>query len=114
MKELDKDTVEISIRNLDDIASVSKEGNKYKININNNLDGELMWYFIFHEISHILNDEVEGNKKAHFFMEYEHVDKFALKAYIKRGFDKELIRNSALFEEKLENEDFKMIFEAWR
>lgn len=113
IKKLEEPKVEISIKNSDTIAEVIFLDGKYLINVNNNLEDQLIMYFIFHEVSHILNKDLSNSTAANFFMEFEEVDIYALTAYLDHNFDRELIRNSQLFEEKIKNEQFLNILNKY-
>lgn len=113
IKTLNDPLVNISIRNSHTIANVKKEDGKYMIHVNNNLDDELVMYFIFHELSHVIMKDFDKDSRANFFLEMEEVDIPALKAYLDSGFNYEKIVNSKLFVKKLKNKEFaKMIEEA--
>ena len=124
LDKLDDPLVKVSIKNSNTIASVEKEKiiskdgkitkeNKYIIYVNNNLKDELIMYFLFHELSHILVDNFDENSRANFFMKFEEVDIPALQAYLDHNFDPNIISNSELFSEKMEEPRFnKMIKKA--
>ena len=70
----------------------------------------LIRYFILHELAHILSGDVtdeitEGNPK-NFEFEFEEVDLIALKTYMEKDFDSELIKKSPLFAVKREEKRF--------
>lgn len=113
MIKLTKPSVKIRIINLDDITYVHKRGEVYWVSVNNNLHPDLLWYFMFHEIVHILLDDVVESRVKHRFCEFDSADVFTLKAYIEQGGSKKAIETSELLEDKLLNPEFKQIFDKW-
>lgn len=111
---LNNPLVDISIRNSNNIANVKKEDGKYMIHVNDNLDDQLIMYFIFHELSHVLMKDFDKDFRANFFLEMEDVDIPALRAYLDKKFDPEIIANSKLFEKKMENKEFSEMIEKAR
>ena len=111
IKRLKQDDVEINVVNHNSIASVFKSGDKYMINIKNDLNQDLLRYFIFHEMAHVLNGHVENGEEKYFNFEFEDVDLLALKTYIKLDFNVESLKKSVLFERKLINPEFSKLIQ---
>ena len=86
------------------------EEKKYKITININLQTNLIRYFIFHELAHVLSgqvtsDNIKGNS-MNFEFEFEDVDLIALQTYKDNGFDMDLIKESPFFGIKRQDDKF--------
>ena len=110
LKAIKATDVEVIFLDSSIISSVHKKGKKYIIKINSDLNINLIRYFILHELAHILSGDVtekttEGNPK-NFEFEFEEVDLIALKTYIEKEFDRELIKKSPFFAVKREEKRF--------
>lgn len=113
MEAISSKDIKIKCSNLDSIIYNNKNGEGYVITVNNNMDGDMIWYFIYHEVCHILMDNVDPKRQEHLFCEYDEADTFALKAYIEESRSKKVLENSPLFKDKLWNKEFKQIFDTW-
>ena len=115
MKAIKAPDVEVVFLDSSIISSMHKKDGKYIIKINSDLQINLIRYFILHELAHILSGDVtdqitEGNPK-NFEFEFEEVDLIALKTYMEKDFDCELIKESPFLLLKEKKKDLIIILE---
>ena len=104
LEAIEATDVEVILLDSHVISNVYMKDKKYIITINSNLQINLIRYFVFHELAHILSGEVtkvhtKGNS-MNFEFEFEDVDLVALQTYKDKNFDMELIKKSPFFEIK--------------